>query len=226
MAKRKVFTSEETTEIIRLYNEEKMGTPSIGKLYNVDKSTINKLLRNNNITLDQSGRRNIGGKEAANKRYYSKNKENIKSYYIDWANDNRENLRNYHTEWRDDNREHVTKYGRDYERKRRAEDPKYRLGQRTRTAVYTCLKEANVAKYRSTFETLGYTLEELMSHLEKQFKDGMTWKNYGEWHVDHKIPMAKFQFTSVDDHEFKLCWDLTNLQPLWATDNLIKGSKF
>ena len=104
-------------------------------------------------------------------------------------------------------------------------DPKYKLGPRTRTAVYTCLKERNVAKYRSTFDLLGYTLEELMIHLEKQFTEGMTWDNYGEWHVDHKIPMTSFNFETVEDREFKLCWCLDNLQPLWGPDNLSKGTK-
>jgi hypothetical protein len=107
-----------------------------------------------------------------------------------------------------------------------SEDPKYKLGRNTRTAVYTCLKEANVSKYRSTFDTLGYTLEELMKHLENQFVDGMSWDNYGEWHVDHIRPMSSFEFESVDDPEFKVCWSLDNLQPLWGPDNLSKGTTF
>ena len=223
--KKRIFNEEEIKEIIRLYTEEKMGTPSIGKVFNIDKRAINRTLKENGVVLDQSGRRNIGGKSAADKRYYSKNKEKLNSYHKDWAKDNKDELKKYHTEWRKDNEAH-TKRQRDYERKRRAEDPKYRLAARTRTAVYTCLKEANVAKYRSTFELLGYTLEDLIKHLENQFTEGMTWDNYGEWHVDHKIPMAKFNFTSVEDAEFKLCWCLENLQPLWELDNLSKGSRY
>ncbi len=65
-----------------------------------------------------------------------------------------------------------------------------------------------------------------MNHLEALFTDGMTWDNYGEWHVDHKIPMNSFIFESVDDDGFKECWKLDNLQPLWALDNLSKGTKF
>jgi hypothetical protein len=53
----------------------------------------------------------------------------------------------------------------------------------------------------------------------------MTWDNYGEWHVDHKIPMTSFNFETTDDREFKLCWCLDNLQPLWGPDNLSKGTK-
>jgi hypothetical protein len=53
----------------------------------------------------------------------------------------------------------------------------------------------------------------------------MTWDNYGEWHVDHKIPMNSFQFESTDDIGFKECWKLSNLQPLWGPENLSKGTK-
>lgn len=224
--KKRIFNEDEIKEIIRLYVEEKMGTPSIGKVFNIDKRAINRTLKENGVVLDQSGRRNIGGKKAADKRYAAKNKEKLSLYHKEWAKENSENLKSKHTNWRNENRNKVRKWARDYERKRRAEDPKYRLAARTRTAVYTCLKEANVAKYRSTFELLGYTLEELMKHLEKQFTSGMTWDNYGEWHVDHKIPMARFNFTSVEDPEFKLCWCLENLQPLWELDNLSKGARY
>jgi len=225
MSRKTTFTQEQINEIIRLYTEEKMGTPSIATEFKTHKTIIARTLRENNIVLDQPGRRNIGGKKAADKRYYSKNKEAIKKYYKSWADENRNELRAYHTEWRKDNIEY--KQSRvSYEAKKRAKDPKYRLATRTRTAVWTCLKERNVAKYRSTFEILGYTLEELMAHLEKQFTEGMSWENYGEWHVDHIIPMAKFNFTSVDDPEFKLCWALENLQPLWGPDNLSKGTRY
>ena len=53
----------------------------------------------------------------------------------------------------------------------------------------------------------------------------MGWDNYGEWHVDHIRPIASFNFESVDCAEFKECWSLDNLQPLWAFDNLSKGTK-
>ncbi len=225
MAKRIEFTKEQITEIVRLYTEEKMGTPSIGDAYNVHKAVINRTLKENGVLLDQSGRRNIGGKSAADKRYYSKNKEKISEYYKDWARDNRNNLRAYHTEWRKDNITHKERIVK-YQYNKINSDPKYKLAQRTGTALYTCLKERNIAKYRSTFETLGYTIEELIIHLEKQFKIGMTWDNYGEWHVDHKIPMARFNFTTTDDNEFKLCWALENLQPLWEFDNLSKGARY
>ena len=72
---------------------------------------------------------------------------------------------------------------------------------------------------------VGYTLTELMEHLESKFQPGMTWDNYGEWHIDHIIPISYFDYSSYDDETFKICWDLNNLQPLWAKDNLIKSNK-
>jgi hypothetical protein len=225
MAKRIKFSEEEVKEIIRLYNEEKMGTPSIGKLYKVHKAVINRTLRENGVVMDQPGRRNIGGKSAADKRYTKKNKEKLSEYHKEWSDKNRVKLRGYHSEWRDKNRVNINEKTRLWYLNKRRNDPGFRLKCNTRTAIWTCLKERNVTKYRSTFELLGYTLEELMIHLEQQFTEGMTWDNYGEWHVDHKIPMASFNFETTEDREFKLCWSLENLQPLWGLDNLSKGTK-
>ncbi len=225
MAKRIKFSEEEVKEIIRLYNEEKMGTPSIGKLYKVHKAVINRTLRENGVVMDQPGRRNIGGKSAADKRYAKKNKEKLSEYHKEWSDKNRVKLRGYHSEWRDKNRVNINEKTRLWYLNKRRNDPGFRLKCNTRTAIWTCLKERNVTKYRSTFELLGYTLEELMIHLEQQFTEGMTWDNYGEWHVDHKIPMASFNFETTEDREFKLCWSLENLQPLWGLDNLSKGTK-
>lgn len=222
MGKTIKFTEEQTKEIVRLYTEDKLGTPSIGELYNVHKAVINRILKENNIQLDQSGRRNTGGRSVAQKRYELKNKDKRKIYHKEWAKENREFLKNYHFEWRNGNEEYKKKK-HEYHIKKLKEDPKYKLTKRTRTAVYTCLKERKINKYQSTFKLLGYSLDELMNHLEKQFTEGMNWNNYGEWHVDHIKPMTKFNFTSTDDIEFKECWSLNNLQPLWETNRTING---
>ena len=74
---------------------------------------------------------------------------------------------------------------------------------------------------------LGFTLEQLKTHLESRFTRGMTWGKFikGQIHIDHKIPIAVFNFTSSDHIDFKKCWNLNNLQPLWAKDNYIKKDK-
>jgi len=67
-----------------------------------------------------------------------------------------------------------------------------------------------------------------MVHLESQFKPGMNWENYGKygWHIDHIRPQSWFKFESKNDPEFKICWALSNLQPLWAKENSFKGNRF
>ena len=64
-----------------------------------------------------------------------------------------------------------------------------------------------------------------MGHLAKQFAEGMTWDNYGKWHVDHIIPKSFFKFGDTKDGGFQQCWALSNLQPLWASENCSKGAK-
>lgn len=68
-----------------------------------------------------------------------------------------------------------------------------------------------------------YKTDELRAHLEAQFQAGMSWDNYGEWHIDHIKPLASFDLEDTD--QLKLACHYTNLQPLWAKDNLSKGAK-
>lgn len=71
----------------------------------------------------------------------------------------------------------------------------------------------------------GYGLSELMSRLESLFTDGMSWENYGRngWHVDHIIPITAFHCNSTDDKDWKACWAIENLQPMWEAENIRKG---
>ena len=70
---------------------------------------------------------------------------------------------------------------------------------------------------------LGYTKEDLRDHIEKKFKDGMSWENRGKWHIDHIVPIKHFLDNGIDDP--KIINSLSNLQPLWAEENLAKSSK-
>jgi hypothetical protein len=74
-------------------------------------------------------------------------------------------------------------------------------------------------------DLVGFTVCQLKQHLEKQFRPGMSWDNYGEWHIDHKVPISSFHYQSYQDNEFVRCWRLNNLQPLWAIENLRKGNR-
>lgn len=72
---------------------------------------------------------------------------------------------------------------------------------------------------------VGYTVDDLRRHIERQFAPGMSWENYGEWHIDHIVPVAAFDFSSPDDPDFVACWALSNLRPLWAGDNMTKHAR-
>jgi hypothetical protein len=72
---------------------------------------------------------------------------------------------------------------------------------------------------------VNFTLDNLKIHLQNLFQPGMTWDNYGKWHVDHILPITSFNILSYNDQDFKTCWNLKNLQPLWAEDNRKKSNK-
>lgn len=100
-------------------------------------------------------------------------------------------------------------------------DPKYAINRRIRVAVRRGLI---AGKGGRKWESLvGYTISDLMTHLERQFAKGMTWDNRSEWHIDHIQPLASFKFDSPEDSEFRAAWALTNLRPIWAEENLRKN---
>lgn len=74
---------------------------------------------------------------------------------------------------------------------------------------------------------VGYTVSDLISHLEKQFLEGMSWDNYGigGWEIDHIIPLSAHNYETPDDIDFKRAWALSNLRPMWAPDNRSKNNK-
>jgi hypothetical protein len=102
---------------------------------------------------------------------------------------------------------------------RRDEDPKYRAMMALHCRLYMAVKE----KKGRTMELTGCSKEELITHLESKFTEGMTWENYGKWHIDHTKPCASFNLE--DPEEQKKCFHWTNLQPLWASDNLAKSDR-
>jgi len=146
-----------------------------------------------------------------------------------WDENHRERVRAASARWRA--RQTVPRVLSPEARERRLESSRKRRkahGVRVSVNISNAMrKSVRSDKGGRAWETLvGYALAELISHLEARFVDGMTWANYGEWHIDHVRPVASFSITSVECDDFRACWSLSNLQPLWAADNIAKGARY
>ena len=108
---------------------------------------------------------------------------------------------------------------------KRRNKPSNILSNRLRRGIRKTLKGG---KSKSTFELLDYTPDELNAHFESYFTEesGYSWDNIDNWHIDHIRPVSSFNFTTTECEDFKKCWALENLQPLWAADNIAKGNKW
>lgn len=102
-------------------------------------------------------------------------------------------------------------------RQRRKTSLEFRLQDCLSTPIYRQFK--GKVKCGNIWELLGYGFKELTEHLEGRFVEGMTWANYGQWEIDHIIPRSFFRPKSPDDVEFRMCWRLENLRPLWRKQN-------
>lgn len=107
--------------------------------------------------------------------------------------------------------------------RRWASKPSSRLHLAVVARVYESLKSGKARK--PTESLIGYTFSELRAHLERQFQAGMSWENYGQWHVDHIAPLSSFSISSESDPDLLSAWSLANLRPLWAAENFQKRAK-
>lgn len=111
-------------------------------------------------------------------------------------------------------------------REKRLSTLRGRFNQRMSIAINRSLKAKGASKYGCHWEVIvGYKIGQLKIHLESLFVEGMDWDNYGKWHIDHKKPIISFNYDGPDHPDFKKCWALKNLQPLWAKENDSKGAK-
>jgi hypothetical protein len=212
-------------EIIRLYNDEMLGSPSISEMLGLKKHLVLRILKENNVNVGTPGMKFKGGKSVSDKKWYEKNREKRLNYFSDWQKENYEYRKKYMDEYRKENKEKIKEVKRNYQKHKRHTDPIYKLISNFRTAIYTVLKENKLDKYSNYFNMVGYSALELKEHLEKRFTNGMSWDNYGEWHIDHIKPISSFIFETTEDDEFKQCWSLDNLQPMWGVENIKKSNK-
>ncbi len=106
---------------------------------------------------------------------------------------------------------------------RRATNPVERIKESCRARVYFILKKAGIPKFNHTFEIIGCTPDFFKAHIESQFEPWMSWDNYGEWEIDHIIPISKFNL--ADESELFKAFHYSNCQPLREIDNMIKGDR-
>jgi hypothetical protein len=177
------------------------------------------------------------------KEYRFKNREYRKEYMKIWRSKNEERIKVIGSKYYLRNRKRILKYKekngeRDRIKSRKHyytvaskrikqiiayQKEKYRTDIHYRHRVHLRSRFQKSFRSSSTIKLVGCTKEEFWKHLEKQFKIGMTRKNYGRWHIDHIKPCASFDLT-CSKQQLK-CFNYKNLQPLWASENLRKGVK-
>jgi hypothetical protein len=127
-------------------------------------------------------------------------------------------------QWRKENRKTINDKFIIYEKGRKKIDAQFKLLKTLRSRLGSAIKSQNSYKNNKTIHLLGCSISFLKNFLETKFKEGMTWENHGEWHIDHIKPCASFNL--LNEQEQLMCFHYTNLQPLWAYENLSKGSKY
>ena len=154
-----------------------------------------------------------------NKKYRDENKESVEATNKQYYENNKAKIRAYRKQWRADNKDRVNELTRIRSKERRKTDINYKIKGNLRGRLYKAVK--GLAKSDTTLNLLGCDIEYLKTHLELRFDNGMSWDNYGEWHIDHIAPCVSFDLSNSEEQEE--CFHYTNLQPLWAEDNLKKG---
>lgn len=168
-------------------------------------------------------------------------RDNKRKYYLD----NREYFINqqkqYNLEHKNEISEYQKKYQKAYKKRRKLNDPVYKLRSLVSVAINVALKEQGSSKSKKSItKYLPYTMQELKEHLEKQFEPWMTWNNWGKydastwldndpstwtWNIDHVVPHSNFVYQSMGDDAFQKCWSLKNLRPYSSKQNIIDGNR-
>lgn len=169
------------------------------------------------------------------------NKDRINNYYKKWAKNNKDKIKisnakqrnknkQYYKEYYKNNKEEHLKKCKIYSKNRRIKDIGFKILLNLRRRLAYAINGKD--KSKKTTELLGCSIQQLKKYLESKFKSGMSWDNYGrgingkgmqEWHIDHIIPCASFDLSKPEEQ--RKCFHYSNLQPLWAKENLEKSNK-
>ena len=218
----KVYQQENREKIVaymKVYCEEnKEQLSQKRKVYNQKnkekKAAYNKVYQ-------QENREKISAQE---KVYYQKNKEKKAAYNKVYNQKNREKIAAHIKVYQQENKEKIAATKKVYQQERYKNDPDFKISMNVRRRLRLALK--GNSKAAPTMEIIGCTIEELWLHLESKFEPGMTRENHGRfgWHIDHKKPCCAFDLSDLEQQ--KICFHYSNLQPLWAKDNLEKGGNY
>jgi len=154
------------------------------------------------------------------KEHYQINIEKNREQSKQWRKKNPDKMKSAREKFKKNNPD----YKNNYQKERRKNDPIFALNQAMSSAISRSLKGNKNGRHWE--ELVNFTQKDLRQHLEKQFKDGMRWENWGKgkekWNIDHVIPISLFNITSAKCKGFKKCWALENLRPMWAEENIKK----
>ena len=153
--------------------------------------------------------------------YYAENGDVVRAYQKAYGKRNRAAISAQAAEYRERTREQRRAWARAYVAARRAADPVFKLQMNLRCRLNMAIRKLSVRG--SAVRLLGCTGEEAARYIEAKFKPGMSWANWGEWHIDHRKALATFDLT--DPAQLAAACHYTNLQPLWAVENVKKGAR-
>jgi hypothetical protein len=186
--------------------------------------------------IEKKERRRLQLNASNRKWYWKKNKEqramyNKKRYYSnkvkhnkcskEWKSKNREYFKHYKKQYSSNNKDKIRKYHTKYCSNRLKSDVSFKISCSLRTRLYVALKGNQ--KSGSAVKDLGCSITEFKTYISSKFQPGMTWDNYGKWHLDHIIPLSAFNLENRI--EFLKACHYTNYQPLWEKDNIRKSNK-
>ncbi len=165
------------------------------------------------------------------RKYYQQHKEVIKTRMREYHWDNREQRLAYNNKYRLENMDKIIKHRKEAKiwlnpmrkeylnkyRKQKLRKTHFRIENIISCRLYKSIKFG--CTDRKWKNVLGYGTEELKIHIEKQFKKGMSWNNYGKWQLDHIIPKRYFIYENFNDIGLRICWCLDNIRPEWSELN-------
>lgn len=169
--------------------------------------------------------------------YYTKNSERLKAESMSWFKENKERRAESSKQYYRENIDYFracrksrywldpkgnTRKSSDYHLGRIKSDPLYRFQARCRTRVYQALTQMGYRKASRAYSLIGCSRPDLVAMISAKFEPGMNWDNYGEWHIDHKIPIS----SAANQSETELLCHYLNMQPMWASANIAKSASF